>query len=484
MNRFKFLLCGLLLGFSISSQCQVNTFIKPDQIKNTTRIGAVNIFQDSLTGKLNVVYGISTLSSYKAEYATYSSVGELILNQKLSNPYYNPDPREFLMSKNNELVLFGYANLSDGYPINYTAFYDTNLNEVKTIGKDTSFNNLTEFSDSTIAAITEFHDSTTNGPKSDFGISLLNWKGELSWTTTIRSILGLSLSDSLKYYIGSLDTYNDTIYALINSKTEVNMLVKIDENGNHFYTDSIGFGTAAYSIDVAKTGIILTYSYGTYPNYTVTIEHQDWNKHISWVYKGEDSTRFRVGLMDAIVEGDKITFISRMVHLDSQSPIQSHSSLTQLSTIDGETIFVKEYIDSAKSFVMQSLTRANDGGFLMTGVIVENSPWISYLFKTDSIGNIYESDIGTTFPSTMAPEISEKPKFSVYPIPTGSTLKITYSFNGIISNRLVDLSGVVMHSDQMQGTTTIDVSGYPNGIYFLQIQGEGILETRKIIISH
>ena len=120
----------------------------------------------------------------------------------------------------------------------------------------------------------------------------------------------------------------------------------------------------------------------------------------------------------------------------------------------------------------------------MTGSIVENSPWISYLFKTDSLGNIFESDIGTTFPQTAISEISENPKFFVYPIPASSMINRVCASKGIISYRLVDISGKIVHSGQLQGTSEIDVSDYPNGIYFLQLREEGILETRKIIISH
>lgn len=462
---------------------QIKTFIKPDQINPSDKIGAVGLFQDKAKSDIAIVYQDRTLSSSKALYAVYSQNGNLESNSKLSNSYSNPEPKEFFTLKNKSFAVSGYAKISGGSTISYTTFYDSNLTEFRTYGIDTSFEQLTQFSDSKIAAIAEFHD-TASVSSSEFGFSALNYLGELEWTITLRSILGLSPSDSVKHYVGSIDTYNDTLYALITSKTEVNMIAKINTLGNHFSLDSIGVGNSAYAINVGPNGSILTYDYGTYPNYTLTHIHRNWKNEVTWVFKGADSTLYRSDFKDGIIEGDTFSFISRMVHLNASSSITSHSRLTQLSTVDGALLFTKEYTDASKSFSMQNLIRSNDGGFLISGMIEEDSPWISYLFKTDSVGNIYESDIGTIFPPTNSIYQSrERATFSLHPNPSSTNLTLELNTNQTVNYTLQNLNGQTMLEGSFEHTTQIRTSSLPNGIYFLHLQCEGILETRKIVVQ-
>jgi hypothetical protein len=379
------------------------------------------------------------------------------------------------MLKNKAFAVSGNANLSGGYPISYTAFYDSNRTEHRVYGADTNFSALTYFGASNLTAILNLNDTSGGIPKYEFGLSSIDLQGNINWSVALRSILGLLTTDSVKHTITAIDVYNDTLYALLTSSTFINLLARLDQNGNLLDKDTIkDVDCSPFQIKVGTSGVIFIYSIGTFPNYTVTLKHRNWNNEVTWIYKGKDSTEYRSDFMDGIIEGNLFSFISRMVHLNSTSTISSHSTLCQISTLKGEVVFTKEYIDTVKSFSLMNLVRAEDGGFLMTGAIEENAPWISYLFKTDPSGNIYESDIGTIFPSSNS--IFENPIESgilIYPNPTDGLLHIEALSNSIANISIYDSFGrIIKERTVKDSNTNHDLTELSPGVYFIRVEDE------------
>jgi len=77
----------------------------------------------------------------------------------------------------------------------------------------------------------------------------------------------------------------------------------------------------------------------------------------------------------------------------------------------------------------------------------------------------------------------------VFPNPAASSLHIlTDGQAAQLETRLLDLQGRLVFAQTMEASSgnvgPIDVSALPNGIYLLQLEGEGIRETHKIIVQH
>ncbi|MCB0482777.1 MAG: T9SS type A sorting domain-containing protein [Flavobacteriales bacterium] len=138
-----------------------------------------------------------------------------------------------------------------------------------------------------------------------------------------------------------------------------------------------------------------------------------------------------------------------------------------------------------------NLQKTLEGGFVFTfrhpggGT---DAPW--YLVVTDSNMLINSKPFWHKFYSgdtNKTIEISEDgQKFSVgvFPIPVDEKLNISFNKSLNASFELRDLNGLTLLIGQFENSVRLDVSNIPNGIYFLQIRGEGILETRKVIVSH
>jgi hypothetical protein len=74
----------------------------------------------------------------------------------------------------------------------------------------------------------------------------------------------------------------------------------------------------------------------------------------------------------------------------------------------------------------------------------------------------------------------------VYPNPTDKQLMVTaiepersFSYN------LVDIAGKTIRKGQsIEGRSVVETSDIPTGIYYLHIQGSGMLLNRKVLINH
>ena len=80
------------------------------------------------------------------------------------------------------------------------------------------------------------------------------------------------------------------------------------------------------------------------------------------------------------------------------------------------------------------------------------------------------------------------PRFEVYPNPTGSNLylRMEQTGNFLCTLEITDLFGkqLIHTKSQLSGGDhpfALDVSPWPDGVYFLHIRGDGIQFSRKII---
>ncbi|MBP6730527.1 MAG: T9SS type A sorting domain-containing protein [Chitinophagales bacterium] len=95
--------------------------------------------------------------------------------------------------------------------------------------------------------------------------------------------------------------------------------------------------------------------------------------------------------------------------------------------------------------------------------------------------NRYTLSGPTGVPQIESPAIA----LNVLPNPTSGTMQVTVSGTNAyqyLTLTLVDITGrVVLTESNVAATTTLNISAMANGIYFLQLQGEGVALTQKIV---
>ena len=82
---------------------------------------------------------------------------------------------------------------------------------------------------------------------------------------------------------------------------------------------------------------------------------------------------------------------------------------------------------------------------------------------------------------------SEKIQFAVYPNPSNGVFEIkSFDFSQVTNTSLqvLNISGKVIHNQVLTDFShTLDLSDYPKGMYFVQLESEDFIETQKIIIE-
>ncbi|MCB0481960.1 MAG: T9SS type A sorting domain-containing protein [Flavobacteriales bacterium] len=143
------------------------------------------------------------------------------------------------------------------------------------------------------------------------------------------------------------------------------------------------------------------------------------------------------------------------------------------------------------TYQITNLQRTLNGGFAFT---VHEPPGHStypwHLVVTDSNmlvdgkpfwHRFYSGDTNKTIGII---EDGQKYSVGVFPNPVDEKLNISFNKSLNASFELRALNGLTLLIGQFENSVRLDVSNIPNGIYFLQIRGEGISETRKVVISH
>ena len=101
----------------------------------------------------------------------------------------------------------------------------------------------------------------------------------------------------------------------------------------------------------------------------------------------------------------------------------------------------------------------------------------------DSLDNIINGVSFQTIPSSSSVAELSPNTFDVYPIPASDKLTIESKISNLTDLTLLDIMGKLVFSDKFTGTTQIDLTQIPNGIYYLNLKTtEGEL-TKKIIIE-
>jgi len=75
------------------------------------------------------------------------------------------------------------------------------------------------------------------------------------------------------------------------------------------------------------------------------------------------------------------------------------------------------------------------------------------------------------------------PTYLVYPNPNSGIFNISTSASIPVSIRLIDPVGKIIVDKSFQGNTTVDISAYPNGFYWLELKNDQQINQQKIILN-
>jgi len=173
-------------------------------------------------------------------------------------------------------------------------------------------------------------------------------------------------------------------------------------------------------------------------------------------------------------------------------------------TTAGETdIFVAKYDPNGNVLWAKSTGGPNgDNGF---GIAVDKSEnvYVTGFFKSSPITfgsttltsagwhDVFVAKLGSTTLSNISNQEKESGILKLYPNPTGSVFLINYSTSEPISDlqlEIKNVAGQIIYNKRYKSFNgelkdEIDLGKQPKGVYFLEIIGNNIKQTKKIIIQ-
>jgi len=307
------------------------------------------------------------------------------------------------------------------------------------------------------------------------------------------------------YLIGNY--YYDTItfgnIALTNTGQWDIFITKYDSNGNVLCAKSVGGCSSdeGTSITTDKTGnVYITGNFDsptlTLGNITLTnsgfenifIAKYDANSNVLWAKKAGGSLCDKsYGITTDTAGNIYLTGVF-------ESPKISFGNIT-LTKIDGYDIFIVKYAPNGNVLWAKSvggdgrdegtsITTDKTGNVYITGNF--DSPTLSFDNTTlvnTGMADIFIAQLNTS--SNTIPEYPSESKISIYPNPADDELTITlptYSAVNHTTLELFDIYGNLLKNVTVTGnTTTVDISGYPAGVYVVRfMNNEGVVAKRIV----
>lgn len=106
-----------------------------------------------------------------------------------------------------------------------------------------------------------------------------------------------------------------------------------------------------------------------------------------------------------------------------------------------------------------------------SGNTVPDSILLALYYCSDHLPVVFslQSDI------SLSVDDNELPQFSVFPNPAKNELTVDVNTNERLAVQLVDVSGKVLMSDVVKGTSKLDISFLKSGIYFVRLEDYGVM---------
>ncbi|MCB0482724.1 MAG: T9SS type A sorting domain-containing protein [Flavobacteriales bacterium] len=169
----------------------------------------------------------------------------------------------------------------------------------------------------------------------------------------------------------------------------------------------------------------------------------------------------------------------------SYSKNKSFSTLAKIDEV-GSIDTVRVMKDDKMNFNVNPTYRIGD--YLLGHLSMESfEPFNRLLIRFDNSGCFYSSQVVTNLKCSIVGidlQLREEELIKVFPNPANEFVHISTNQDSRLHYSLLDIQGKTIQSGELTRSENLILLKVPDGMYFLQLQGEGVLETQKIIVSH
>jgi photosystem II stability/assembly factor-like uncharacterized protein len=288
-------------------------------------------------------------------------------------------------------------------------------------------------------------------------------------------------------------TINDTLYTYILKTSNggnlwtISYLYKTIDDVGSPYLNSVFFPDVNTGYAVGVTGSMLYYPYLV----KTTDGGMQWTNQTL-------SNFSNVGLLSAHFLNPDTGYVTGYGEYNSLKTINGGNDWTALTSNDFAVHYSVYFIDSEQGYLVGGLSWSNgniiqytkDGGNNWTNQYIDNisgNYLLSVNFANDSTGYAVGSDgtiLKTTngggYPVGINDHHQTVNTLTIYPNPAFTNITIETPTKGFLS--IINISGQQLLKQTItEPKTTIDVSGFKSGVYFVRLTGERAVQVGKFI---
>jgi hypothetical protein len=474
----KKLMIALGVLAMLSTKAQISFLEASQHTISPNSMGVVNGFQWNDTTYLalyDAYYGLGTRTMHIIEYDEFGKRRKEI---KPNYHYGGAIPKKLSKIGDSKIYLLGSGDDSLGRFTTFNYMYDENWNVLWSKGYDFRYQDLTELNDSIGVASVQIRNFRT-------GIASINLNtGDTLWTRSYNQTVGLhdSLSSGLNFVNQTAD--KQFIYSLFQNNTNLNIISIMKHDGTYLRNDTIRSPVFDQRIYGLNGGYLFLSLYS--------------NSHKVDVLYVENSI---LHIMDSIRSNDVIS-LNNIVFYD-----KNYTYLCLKYWIGSG--FINNICEVRTYHKLKNLLRTIqykvidfDLNLNLASVGISGSPFFtgntsylnpenrSFIMKTDSNGFVSNPTLFTLVVDTSmndtnvsTQELNSLTTFAFYPNPAQTIVTISGPEHGSMNYTMTNTSGQIVTSGAFEASTQINVSNLSNGLYFLHLKGESILETRKIVVQ-
>lgn len=404
-----------------------------------------------------------------------------------------------ILKYNNEYFVPGTSGDYNGHIYGAMYEFDSNLDTIRNIIKvDTSFYTYytSLIKKSNDLYIFGASDSLSGTPGYNFFLRKVDSLGNIQWqkkygtTSTYRSPRNMDTTHTNGFVMCGFEQTSPYGWG-------TTRLIKTDSLGNQLWTKNYGNVDTYFPSVVATktTGYLVATnqidsSYMT-SFYWMTLklyrlnENGDtiWTKKIGT--KTQDFSPFNARQLpnyDFIICG-----VNRLPHYDSGGVLVSEQLQGFLCRTDssGNVKWFNNYkanssVDTTTDNYLFDVTQTSDGSFVAVGWVspVDGSTQDVWVIKVDSMGCIIGGCNSTT---GIDQEIDNNIDFNIYPNPANDFIDVETDFKNCSITVFDNIGHLILKEKMVQNKTRIDLSGFSNGLYFIQLQSEDKMISKKFI---
>jgi hypothetical protein len=503
MRTVEFILVGLGLLISYQSSAQSTWFTGHNipHLANNSVGGTAQVVDESKQRVL-CMWNANWTGNSSSRFAYYNTnTGNLVKHFDLVKGSYLYESAERFIQFNDNSFLIGGGGAnpnSNGNYTNHTLIADSN-------GTIHFFRHLTEHlryetktSDSSFIAL---EGGTT------FYLTHFNTKGDTLWQIPYSQLLGISALDSTySYNLLQMECIAGECLAWLKHKSIEQQLIF------HFNPSTgivskrdtlniVGFVKGNRLNEKGWDGYVFIYSDSS-KSQKISFLNASFNSQ--WEIR--QSANLGIDLKYAFINNDSDLVFS--VWYSSKFRTYSTHTYSRIYAVDftGNESFAAQYFDTIREYRCSPKHQFEDGGYLLNiqsyhhiaesfgsliarskidGTVIDTAKergWNgSGPFKDVPLFDPFADNTDTTNIGMKA--FKNSYSLRIYPNPASSLLSVELTHLQIVDYQIQNLNGQTLLKGHFERSTQISTSNLPNGIYFLHLKGEGIIETRKIVVQ-